>query len=156
MSTTTIFQDASAVGEFLTTLFGLKTEAVDSETIPADSVYAIALYADDNGDIKACIACDLDCAAKLGAALTQIAIGAVEDAISAGELPDNLKANLSEIFNILVNLFTNQQTERLVLSSFAFGDEATTHLQKSPRNSSGFDLDIQRYGVGNMDVFVAE
>lgn len=148
---TTQSLDAKSITEFLTMLYGLNVSAKATGSVDASNVHAVATYSSDDGDVKGSIFCDLACAAKLGAALTQIPAGGVEDAIKEGALPDNILENLSEAFNILVNIFPDQASKRLALKEVICGKEAAEILNgRSSGESQDFELDIQRYGTGQI------
>jgi hypothetical protein len=154
MTTAEVLPQPQTTGQFLTTLYDLNITVSDLDSFDPKSTYVFATYADDQGEVKASIACDIDCAAKLAAALTQIPAGGVEDSIKSGKLPDNLSENLSEIFNILVNVFPDHTTSRLAIADVQYGQDAITSSedQGTFSNRCQFEVDIQRYGAGKMQV----
>lgn len=133
--------EPEAVGEFLTNLYGLEITAAPAASSKCDVPGALATYVDSNGDVKGQMLCDLAAAAKLGAALTQVPMGAVDDALESKSLPANLSENVQEVLNIAVNLLP--QTERLVLKE-VITDFADAEVPADP--SASLKLDIQRYG----------
>ena len=149
MSATQQLPPAGEISEFLTSLYGLKSAVTESAATAVGGISAFAEYTDAQGTVRGCIACDLSAAARLGAALTHIPMGAVEDTLEAGTLPSNLSENLAEVFNIVVNLFPECHSQRLVLGRTLFGDAAATAFaEHGSAPFSGFELDIQRYGKG--------
>jgi len=149
MQATQQLPQANEVSDFLTSLYGLKIVAKGASVNSAADVSAFAEYVDDEGTIRGFIGCDLAGSAKLGAALTQIPMGAVEDTLEAGTLPGNLSENLAEVFNIVVNLFPECHIHRLVLGRTVFGEAATAAFAEHSETASVvFELDIQRYGTG--------
>ncbi|MEM6471459.1 MAG: hypothetical protein AAF802_17990 [Planctomycetota bacterium] len=148
MATANFENLAAESGSFLTNLLGLKVTV--SESTAPDPVAVVAAYVDSNDVERAQILCDLSSAAMLGAALTQIPMGSVEDSIECGELSDNLKENVSEVFNISVNVLPNHDTHRFVLKEVRFGEEATS--SDDVTQSEDFEIEVQRYGKGHLRI----
>ena len=145
MATTTI--DAEEIGKFFTSIFGLDVKLTDSTSdAPASGAYAT--YVDGDGNEKGHIFCDLAGASILGAALTQIPMGAVEDAVETGEITDSLRENFDEVMNIAVNVFAGKVSGRLSLGSIE--TEGTPDLSKG----STFQLSVQRYGDGQINIWM--
>ena len=134
---------ADAVGQFLQDLFGFDVQAADAPH-EIESFGVSASYVNSEGKVMGHLVCDLEAAAKLGAALTQIPPGGVEDAIKSGALPDNLKENLHEVLNIAVNIMPVPPNQRLTLGEISY--EAPTDLAETLDESSGVELKLARYG----------
>jgi hypothetical protein len=136
--------DYTEISDFLTNLYGLKVTA-EAGTSKPESVGVSAAYVDSEGAVKGHILCDVAAAAVLGAALTQIPMGAVEDAVSSGTLPDNIRENVSEVLNIAVNLIPGEGDNRLVLTGVEFGTlmDGVDGLS----NDSLLAVEIERYGA---------
>lgn len=149
MTTDTHSVDAGEIAEFLTGLYGLEIKVEAAPGAVCESAGAMASYADSEGVERGKILCDLPAAAILGAALTQVPMGAVEDAVTAGKLPENLSENVSEVFNIAVNLLPASQSARLVLK------EVTTEFGEVPASDGAvaLTLDVQRYGSCKLFLF---
>ena len=98
MSATTIQAPAcSEVTELMKDLFGLNV----SESSPTvHPLYSIAEYCNPDGEAVGYMACDLATSCRLGAALTQVPAGRVDEAVKDGAMPENLAENLYEVFNI--------------------------------------------------------
>ncbi|MFK7821649.1 MAG: hypothetical protein AB8G99_23255 [Planctomycetaceae bacterium] len=140
----TATSNCGEISEFLTNLYGLSVTASASASKP-EGVGVSASYVDSEGTVKGHILCDVAGAAVLGAALTQIPMGAVEDAVSTGSLPENIQENVSEVLNIAVNLVPGQDSNRLVLSGVQFGSLADG--VEGLTNDSVLELEVQRYDV---------
>jgi len=147
--TTAAPESAASISSFLTDLYGLNVTATKNESLELATIGAVASYADGDGNAQGHIVFDLPAAAILGAALTQIPNGAVEDAVKAGKLPDNLRENVGEVLNIAVNLFVSHSELRLVLNEVLFDADAAAAAVDLPQVSS-VDLKVQRYGDGGM------
>lgn len=149
MSTTKPAVNSEEIGKFLSDLFGLSFTAKEDASLTCDTFGALATYVDGEGAAKGRILLDLQGAAILGAALTQVPMGAAEDAVETGTLPDNLRENVEEVLNIAVNVFPAQSTQRLVLK------EVTTNSADKPdiADAVALTLDVQRYGACKMFVF---
>ena len=82
-------------------LFGCETIAnqIDDPQPIADP-HVVATYNDLEGQFRFAISCDLPLANSLGAALTMIPPGGVEDAVAEGQVPANIAENLREVLSI--------------------------------------------------------
>lgn len=137
------------ISGFLSMLYGLTVTATECKAMAPASRYVVANYVDDQGAPIAAIAADIAGAAKLSAALTQIPAGGVEDTIEAGELSPVLQDNLSEVFNILVNLFPTDDGTRLSFADASFDKDQSPEFGES----ISIEIDIQRYSKGNIELF---
>lgn len=146
---TTTLETANNISSFMTDLYGLKVKATENSDLQVNKLGAIATYVDDDGEIRGHIYCDFAGAAILGAALTQIPLGGVEDAIKNESLPANIRENISEVFNISVNLFPDHTSIRYVLKDVAFEADADA-VAKDLTPSVRVDLDVTRYGKGSL------
>ena len=149
MSTTKPAVSAEEIGKFFSDLFGLSFTTKEDTSLTCDRFGVLASYVDGDGAVKGRILLDLQGAAILGAALTQVPMGAAEDAVDAGSLPDNLCENVEEVLNIAVNVFPAQGSQRLVLKT------VTTDAADKPEltDAVALSLDVQRYGTCQMFVF---
>lgn len=139
---------AEEISNFMSHLFGLDVRTGESAWEAEESVAAVATYVDGSDFVRGRIACDLRCAAMLGAALTQIPMRSIEDCLENNELSSNLRANAYEVFNISVNLFSYQQSSRVVLKDVAFGARACLPENTESWKSEDFRLSIDRYCSG--------
>ena len=144
---------ADEIGKFMIHLFGLKVSATKIK--PEDHVHppaAVAIYTDGNDSVRGQIVCDLRSVAILGAALTQIPMGVVADSLQSGELSANLRANAYEVFNISVNLFFYRPSRRVVLSEVRFEQNAVMPEWQSAWKRDAFQINIERYGSGHLQM----
>ncbi|MEO1527534.1 MAG: hypothetical protein AAFX06_19065 [Planctomycetota bacterium] len=143
MTTTDKTIDIGELAEFLTDLYGLDITGKESTATACAAPGALATYVTDEGEVRGHILCDVRAAAVLGAALTQIPKGGVDDAISSGQLPDNLRENIYEVLNISVNVFPH--VKRLVLRDVEF-DSANITPEDHCKDATAIDLSVARYG----------
>ena len=141
MTTQSPSEIAQSAAEFLTSLFGMDVTGEDKGDEACTAPGAVATYVDSEGAVRGQIACDLPAAAMLGAMLTQIPMGAVEDCVAAGSLTDSLTENLGEVMNIAVNLVPSD--ERLVLRDVQYADS-----QAELATTAAVKLSVGRYGDG--------
>lgn len=142
------------VAHLMHSLFGLKVTAapVKSGSLPYGT---IAEYVDAQGQIAGYIACDLQSACRIAAALTHIPSARVAEAVQDGSIPATLLENLTEIMNISVNLLKAPTGVRLVLKRCLSTDcseweETLAAAQALHGTVLGFDID--RYGVCQLAV----
>lgn len=140
------------IASLLHGLFGLEISeipAVESE------IHSIAEFVDETGSSCAYLACDLATSCRLGAALTQIPAGRVDESVRTGSLPESIAENLYEVFNISVNLVAPAHRGRLVLRRVVHQpdedfDAVRSALSAVPMHTFGFE--IQRYGACSLTV----
>lgn len=141
------------VAGLFTMLFGTDTTCKPGKTpLLPDACAIVAEYHDNTGATKRLLTCDLAFANSAGAALSMIPPGAASDAIKAGQVPDNILANLHEVMNIAVNLFADGFDGRLELASVSrigqLSPEAKAAL--SSKEHSTIDVAIPRYTAGRV------
>lgn len=127
---TTIQITPANLSSVLDGLFGCEKSTTQIE--PPAAILAprvVATYNDVEGEFKFAIVCDLPLANSMGAALTMIPPGGVEDATAAGEVPNNVGDNLYEVFNICSAVFADVYHHRILLDKFLKpGDELDDEL----------------------------
>lgn len=131
--------------EFIYALLGL--EVSDAPAEDDGDLTSIAEYVTEGGEPVGYIACGLATACRLGAALTQIPAGHVDDAIKQGEIPENIADNLNEIFNINVNLLHSDAGERFVLGKSTHNGEAELAAKLDECETTVVSFNVERYGV---------
>lgn len=141
------------VMEFVNGLLGLAVTESNESGSPANSV---AEYVNANGDAVGYVTVDLAGGCRLGAALTQIPAGRVDEAISEGAIPDSLAENLDEVFNICVNLIHSANEERVVLGRSYHGEAAndviSTVAAVDDAEKAQYVIDVARYGACTLTI----
>ncbi len=139
--------NASEIHDLMSSLFGLDVTSADAAD---QDIHVIAEYVDDAGTPVAWIGCDLAGACRMGAALTQVPAGRVDEAVADGRIPDTLAENLDEIFNISVNLVARPDSHTVFHRSVKRGQDADFDavleaFGNAERTEAGFE--IARYGT---------
>ncbi|MCX7421908.1 MAG: hypothetical protein NT013_20495 [Planctomycetia bacterium] len=150
---TTPLPTLNDVNGLFTMLFGHDTTCKQGKApLPPDACAIVAIYNDKDGAAKRLLTCDLAFANSAGAALSMIPPGAAADATKAGSVPDNILANLHEVMNIAVNLFTETFDGRLELASVSRASELSpeTKAALSSKERSTVDVAIPRYVAGRV------
>jgi hypothetical protein len=100
------------------------------------------------------VACDLGFANSAGASLSMVPLGVVNDATKKGEVPDNILANLHEVMNIAVNLFTTGFSGRLELADVQRAADVDASLKNAIKSgvSTVIDVSIPRYSSGRVSL----
>lgn len=126
--------------------------------INADTLAMSAVYANEDGAIGALCLCDLAAANYTGAALSMIPPGVAGDNVDAGVVEGVILENLHEVFNICVNLFNDPSLPTLFLRGLVGpGQDMPEDVQSarsSPSSRLDLQLDVGRYGTGQMSLFV--
>ncbi|MCA9214469.1 MAG: hypothetical protein KDB27_15465 [Planctomycetales bacterium] len=137
--------------ELLCSLLGDDIQVKPGDGIDPTAAAVKAFYVDSDGVPAKCIACDVEFANAVGAALTKIPPPTVEAANKANEVPDNIYENFYEVLNICVNAFPSNSTKHVVLGNVVTpGREAGATDIKPEGSPVTFAVDIPRYGVGTV------
>lgn len=150
---TTALPGVSEVSTLFAMLFGSNTACKVSKTpLTLESSVLVATYRDNAGTPRRLLTCDLEFANSAGAALSMIPPAAANDATKAREIPENVLANLHEVLNIAVNLFTETFGGRLELADVRRVAELTPELQSALKSASPATLEIAipRYAAGRI------
>lgn len=137
---------AAEVHSLLHGLFGLNVTETD---VAMEEPFVLAEYADETDVVVGYMACDLATGGRLGAALTQVPAGRVDEVVREKALPESLSENLFEVFNICVNLVAPLDGRRLVLRRICSVGDPDFDAVKSAldeRQSTSFGFSLARYG----------
>ncbi|MCA9033620.1 MAG: hypothetical protein KDA91_00760 [Planctomycetaceae bacterium] len=144
-----IIPTLDSVEKMLQCLLGESVQAKSAPEGPdLSKPYVLAQYADEAGNVRRVVLCDLSLANSIGAAFSMIPAAVAADATKAGNVADNIKVNLHEVLNVCVNLFTENSKERLTLSNVEVhsSPDATPALS----TSAPFTVNVPRYANGTM------
>lgn len=143
------------ITHLFTMLFGQDTVCTKRKLpLSKKECVIVAAYRDNCGAIRRVLTCDLTFANTAGAALSAIPSGTANEAIRAGEVPENVFMNLSEVMNIAVNLFTESFGGRLELECVARQNELTPETLATLASADRLKIDvvIPRYAAGRIDL----
>ncbi len=84
----------------------------------------------------------------MGAAMSMIPAGVANDATKVGIVAENIEANLGEVLNICVNLFTENSTNRLTFSNLKVCNPENP--APAVKESVKYSLNIPRYSGGKL------
>ena len=150
MAEVELSQELQAVEELLSSLVGMdvQVEESDAKNDAIDSGF-VASYKNDTGEVDSFCLCDLAFSNSAGAALARIPNGFASDSTKAGECPENVQENLSEVLNVFSVLARGDRNIRLLLGtiytpSCELSDEAKDKFSKCTQKSwkvtiSGYD-----------------
>jgi len=114
---------------FFSNLLGTDVSVTPCEDLNDSDITIFGDYTDSDNATHHFVACDIEGAAVLTAALTGFPASVVEEAVASGELPDNLFENLQEILNIAVNLFPQSRNHRIVIDEIIRGADAVAKYE---------------------------
>lgn len=157
METTLKMPEPAEVGEFAACLYGKEPKCSSASDTFLDDLHAIAGYGQDDSKINWVVGCDLEFAARFGAALTMMPASQAEESIKSGQLLESIRENIAEIMNILVNLLPTSSKSRLTMQRFEVGVDGAA-LQSLINNEAMqcYQLDLARYGEGRLVIAAAE
>ena len=115
---------------------------------------SIGVYRDESGTPRASCACDLPFAAYASAALTLIPVGAAEETIRTGRLPDEVRYNLHELMNVCVGFFNRGAVPRIRLTELCSPHDLPAEIATLQRSARALDLvtTIDGYGTGRLSL----
>lgn len=160
MSGSTALPNEAAAKDLLSMVVGsdVGVQLADPPTLGPGSIAAVAHYVDDDGVLRALVACDLEVAVALGAALALLPRDRVDEAVAAGTVPADVAENLHEIFNVGANLFNGEDRPHLRLAGVQTGTEVTGDPARQVADAlDRLDLtvDLPGFGAGALAVVVA-
>lgn len=127
--------------------------------IPPDPRKQIAAtYRNDAGELSAVAFCDLAVGGSLGAALTMVPVGRVDECLKAGRLDDVLRENLHEVFNVLSAAFPMSGSPRVVLTELRCQEAPAADvaaLLAKPTGRLDLDLAVNGYRSGKFALLAA-
>ncbi|MFN8025653.1 MAG: hypothetical protein U0W40_04630 [Acidimicrobiia bacterium] len=123
--------------------------------------HTLADFTMDDGSVAACVLADLEVSAALGAALTMVPPGIVNESVTAGRLEaDTLSENYAEVLNVMTRACSTATTRRTCggvrCRSSPRRRRPTTPRawSTSRRPAVTLDVDIEGYGSGRLAVIV--
>ncbi len=136
---------------------------VTVKKLPAQELKAPQVYADivdEAGALVCVILADMAAAGSMGAALSKIPAGAVQDLMRRGQLLDeDLLGNYHEVANVLTVLTTGAIGRRTILRDIKqtkTGVEGPTQdLTKKAKTKVCLQVTVQGYPAGGMNIYLA-
>lgn len=116
-------------------------------------------YRTADGQLAAVGLTDVPGAAYLGAALVLIPVGTATESATTGELTDDMKENLREVFNVAAQVFNEGGHQHVVLREVVAlpGAEVApdvTALVSAARVRMDFKITVKEYGEGRLTFLV--
>ncbi|NYG57029.1 hypothetical protein [Nocardioides perillae] len=116
------------------------------------------VYVDDALRVRALIALDMPLSAYGAAAIGLVPPAGALDAMEAGRLPDTLRENLSEVFNIAASTFNVAGAEHLRLHAVHHVGDQAPHDVEARALTLGrredLRIDVAGYGGGRLSVIL--
>jgi hypothetical protein len=115
---------------------------------------------DESGALVCAIVADIAAAGNLGAALSRIPAGVIQDLVrKGGSLDQDLLENYHEVVNVLTVLTTGALGRRTILSAVEqskTGPQAATQsLIKDAKTTLFLQLGVQGYASGGVNIYLA-
>ncbi len=141
--------NVSELNESLEMILGDPAQITECEVLNHSGASHAAEFRNRKDEIVAYCLCDLPLAAGLGAALSMVPPGAAEDMVGEGELTEMATANLYEVMNIFSQLYMDDSTAHLKLTTVSAANDADVTLEGETHEIT-YDLDTGRYGKGKV------
>lgn len=155
--TTFVVPTSESVSDLLKMLYGDDLSSSDCNADDASS-YRVATFVDDDNNVVAAVACDIEFVVYSGAALSMIPSGGADDMISDKEATSAVLDNFHEVMNIYSKLFMTETSAHLRLGKIFEAAEAADSVSVQALNTTatkvGFDISIPEYGSGKMVAIV--
>ena len=124
--------------------------AFPSTMVPAVS----CTWVDDNDQLVYGGLCEMSLAAALGAAIGLRPASAVPGMISDGTIPEELRADCREVFNVLSRAFTDAGSQHVRLHEIAFAPDpqiqAVIDLNANAAGRQDFKISVGSHGSGRL------
>lgn len=146
-----------AVAKHIASLLGLNVVAKKGQAADLKGNPVIGIIEDEANALVCLLQFDLAGAGSVGAALSRVPSGAVQDDLRRGALDESLLANFHEVANVLTVLTTAAIGRRTILRGIKHGKDALTADHKTfiskAANKLYGQLSIQGYPNGNFAFF---
>jgi len=150
----TITYDHENVTSLFKMLLGANADAWPAKVAGCPAPRVVATYVSATGEVLHALAISLAAANGAGAALTRIPPARADEGTKSGTVPDGIRENLQEIFNICVNCFPGDGSGRMVLGNIYFPgdvvDPALTARIDQVKSTVTLEVDLGGYGKGKM------
>jgi hypothetical protein len=103
----------------------IKVKNADAKPGP---LAAVALYRTEEPTQEVVALCELPLAASLAAALSVVPVGAVKDAVAAGQLEESLRQNLAEVMNVLARFVSGSGRRFSLIQSWCPPEEGDARV----------------------------
>jgi hypothetical protein len=160
MPTNYPFPKPEQIRQIIMDLLGREVTVVggDEFVLERETPAVVSDYIADNGSIVAICMTDLRLSNALGAALTMVPPGQVDEIVKRSVVDEQNLENLAEIVNIMARLFNSDDCEHLKWNKAHTlpGDlpDETSTLMKAPRARRDYDVTLDEYGSGKLSVLV--
>jgi hypothetical protein len=112
------------------------------------------VFVDDDGEIGGACVCDIDFAARAGAALAMIPAAAADEAIAANTLGDSLRENYYEVANIATRLVNGPSVPHVKITELVDGvPDAVRDLLMSAVRRCTYQVQLDGYGPGTISLY---
>jgi len=155
--TTFLVPTSETVSDLLKMLYG---DDLSSSDCNVDDMlpYRVATFVDDENNVVAAVACDIEFVVYSGAALSMIPSGGADDMISDKEATSSVLDNFHEVMNIYSKLFMTETSAHLrlgkILEAADAADSVSVQALNATATTVGFDVSIPEYGSGKMMTIV--
>lgn len=134
-----------------------KCDPVEITPLP---VVAVAIYESDEkkDNVAAICICNIEFASRIAAAFTMIPEIISQSSITDNKLSDALMDNFSEIMNVATSFFYNTSSPHVKLREIIMSSDEMPrnilHLIRRPADQIDLEIDIERYGTGNISLLI--
>jgi hypothetical protein len=138
-------------------LFGRRPNVKEGGKQDLSAGAYLGVYRDNEEKVHGICIFDRALAVSLGAALSMVPPGTVEEAKKSPELPEIFMENLHEVFNICVRFFTrysdvSMRLREVVQTGAGIPEEVAACVAQSKR--CDFSVTLPAYGGGVMSLFL--
>lgn len=144
---------SEGAAKHIAALLGVGVTAKKGQPADLKGPLVVGVVQDEQGELVCLMQFDLNAAGSVGAALSRIPAGAVQDSVRRGALDESLLGNFHEVANVLTVLTTAAIERRTILRGVKQGKEASdpdfvAFASKAKAKLVG-QLAIQGYPAGN-------
>ncbi len=138
------------VSNLLTQLVGRQVDAGSGGPLGTEVPGIAATYVADDGAVRAVFVVDVAAAASLGAALTMVPSGQVDEAVARGGLNGSLMENFKEVCNVMASLVSEAHGESFCLGGVHLlpGEADPIESILGGDNRLDLSLDVTGYPTG--------
>lgn len=153
MTTAVELPTAPALRELFEMLTGCDV-AARPELVPLlapGDIAAAGVYLGEEGQVVAAVLLDLGLAAAVGASLSMMPKGRVEESLRSGVVHTELVPNLGEVLNVAASLFNGDGRPHVVYRRLFLAPDVPVGLAKAANRQTGrldCHVEVDGYGTG--------
>ncbi len=148
--------EENGLKEMLDMIIGDDAALTPADPCAAEDLSFFARYVDPDGALVAACVADFPSAVALGASLSMIGAGGIDDMLADKKLSETANDNFYEVMNMFSSLFMDDATSHLKLTTVDDASEALGEISLPDCERRDYSVEAGRYGSGNVAFVICQ